>query len=274
MDQIETDTEIEIYNKNINTNEIQNDNFEIINYKYEKNPNIKIIEEEFKLKNIDELIISTKKLTYSEKFISIIKLFLKKLLLFSSLRSLINLIKLLFKIKLDIRKINIEKLLDVIFDWKNLKSGLFLSIMPLIYDLLTEILFDLDKEENEIKQKILVFLSGFICAFIGISISERFKLFNYVVLSVLIRSLHSLIIVYLKKNEKNTESKPWSYLIFWLACCGFLFMVYYHPGFKPIRKLYFRYAFFDGNEKLEVKNFISNTNLIKKLKSETIKKIK
>jgi len=251
MDQIETDTDnttsIIISNKDSNTREINNSQNDIL------------------IKNIDKTQQSILiKQTKSQKFISILKLFGKKLFLFTSLRSFINLIKLLVKIKLNFKKIDTQKLLDIIFDWGNLKSGLFLSIMPLIYSLLTEIIFDLDEEKDLLKQKILVFLSGFICAFVGISFSEKFKLFNYVVLSVMVRSLHSWLFVYLKKKGKNTESKSWSYLTFWLACCGFLFMVYYHPAFKPIRKLYFRYAFFEGNEKREVKNFISKTNLIKK----------
>ena len=91
------------------------------------------------------------KQTKSEKFSSIMNLFAKKLLLFTSLRSLINLLKLLIKIKLNLKKISIVKLLEVIFDWGNLKSGMFLSSMPLIYSLLTEVIFDLDEEKNKTK---------------------------------------------------------------------------------------------------------------------------
>ena len=84
--------------------------------------------ENFPLLNKSEENIKEKtKEPKREKTITILKLFGKKLILFTSLRSLLNLIKLLIKIKLNIKKINLEKLLNVVFDLGNLKSGLFLS---------------------------------------------------------------------------------------------------------------------------------------------------
>lgn len=266
MDQIE-ESDLNINNTSNNNNNNTNENIKNLEHQEEKEIQKENQEKKYSIiPNISEAhkILKKQIQTKSDKFKSILKLFGKKLFLFTSLRSLINLIKLLIKIKMNLKKIDVQKLLDIIFDWGNLKSGLFLSIMPLIYSLLTEIIFDLDEEKNILKQKALVFLSGFLCALVGISFAEKFKLFNYVILSVMVRSLHSWLFVYLKKNNKKTDEKSWSYLVFWLACCGFLFMTYYHPGFKPIRKLYFRYAFFDGNEKNEVKNFISRTNLVKK----------
>ena len=80
----------------------------------------------------------------------------------------------------------------------------------------------------------------------------------------MVRSIQTCIYVYLMKNkkEKNIENKYYSYLIFWLACCGFLFMVYYHPGYKPISNLYFQYANFQGTEKQEYEYHINKTNLL------------
>ena len=75
----------------------------------------------------------------------------------------------------------------------------------------------------------------------------------------MIRCIQSLINAY---NKKIIENKYYSYLIFWLACCGFLFIVYFHPSYKPISNLYFQYANFQGNEKLEYEYHINNTNLL------------
>ncbi len=207
----------------------------------------------------------------NKELIKLFKDFIKNFFKFYSIRALISLIKQIRKFKFKLNKFSFNDLREILFNSNNLRTGLFLSIMPFVFYLLTEIIFDVNSNNNyfdngfsSLKDKIIVLLSGFISAFIGISISEKgISIMNYIILSVLTRSIHSLIVVILKKKGKNTQSKFWVFLTFYIACFGFLFSVYYNPGYKPNVKLYCGYANFQGNEKEEILSLFPKTNLFK-----------
>jgi len=204
------------------------------------------------------------------QMIKLLKEFSVKFIKFYGIRALISLIKKVLKLKFRLNKLSLRDFFEIIFNQGNLRTGLFLSVMPLIFSFLTEVLFDVNKKENNSQEKLdsnfsnfnndkniinkmIILLSGFIAAFIGISFAEKgVKIMNYIILSILVRSIHSLIVVYLKHKGKEIESKFWAFIAFYLACFGFLFLAYYNPGFKPILKLYSNYANFEGTEKEEV----------------------
>lgn len=223
--------------------------------------------------------------TKESKIINLLKKFLFNLCKFSGIRAIIGLIKLILKLKFSLNKINIKNFMDNLYNTANIRTGLFLSLMPFIYELFTDIIFDVKKnnykksdtlhnniedgnnhsgnfEKDRLREKIIVLLSGFLAAFVGILFVEKgVKIMNYIILSILIRSIHSLIVVYLSKRGFKTQSHFWGFMAFYLACFGFLFIVYFNPDYKPIFKLYSRYGNFEGSEKEEFRSIINKTNL-------------
>jgi hypothetical protein len=214
----------------------------------------------------------------NRQLVKLFKDFLFRFMKFYGIRALISLCKKIMKLKFQMNKFSLKDLLDNLFNAGNLKTGIFLSIMPFIYSLFTEVLFDLKNKNNisreslngdfqnnsNLKNKIIVLLSGFAAALVGISFAEKgVKIMNYIILSIMVRAIHSLIVVYLKNQGKETDSKFWAFITFYIACFGFLFLAYYHPGYKPILKLYSNYANFEGNEKEEVYSIIRKLNIFK-----------
>jgi hypothetical protein len=196
------------------------------------------------------------------QLVRIFRDFLFRFIKFYGIRALVSLIKKAMKLKFRINKFSLKDFFDILFNTGNLRTGVFLSIMPFIFSLLTEVLFDVNNKRNysrenlkgefnynyNLKNKLIVFLSGFVAAFIGISSSEKgVKIMNYIILSIMVRAIHSMIVVYLKNKGKETDSKFWAFITFYIACFGFLFLAYFHPGYKPIFKLFSNYANFEGN---------------------------
>ncbi len=215
----------------------------------------------------------------NRQLVRIFKDFLFRFIKFYGIRSLVSLFKKILKNKFSINKITMEDLSDILLSIGNLRTGIFFSFMPLIFSLLTEVLFDVNNKRNfsrenligefpnnssNIMQKMIVLLSGFVAALIGFSFAEKgFKIMNYIILSILVRAIHSLIVVYLKNQGKETDSKFWAFVTFYIACFGFLFLVYYNPGYKPNLKLYSNYANLEGNEKEEVLSIFRKLNIFK-----------
>lgn len=214
----------------------------------------------------------------NRQLVRLFKNFLIRFVKFYGIRALVSLFKKILKFKFRINKFSLKDVSDILFNTGNLKTGIFLSIMPFMYSLLTEVLFDVNNKRNQsreslncdfpgsnnLKNRIIVFLSGFVAALIGISFAEKgVKIMNYIILSIMVRAIHSLIVVYLKNQGKDTDSKFWAFITFYIACFGFLFLAYYHPGYKPILKLYSNYANFEGNEKEEVNSIIRKLNIFK-----------
>lgn len=247
--------------------ELESNNFDIIDKKTNADDNLSTYFKDFiefpKRKN--------------RQLVRLFKDFLLRFTKFYGIRALVSLIKKIMKLKFKINKFSSKDLFEIIFNTGNLRTGIFLSIMPFIFSLLTDVLFDVNNKryqscdnlngesnKNIIKNKIIVLLSGFIAALIGISFAEKgVKIMNYIILSVMIRAIHSLIVVYLKNKGKDAESKFWAFITFYIACFGFLFLAYYHPGYKPILKLYSNYANFEGNEKREIYSIIDKLNIFK-----------
>jgi hypothetical protein len=185
------------------------------------------------------------------KLPSLFKFLITQFTKFYSLRALIGLIKFLI-FQRGYKKPNLfQKILSTLFNTSNLRTGLFLSLMPFLYELIP-IFF------NPNKKKLVTFIAGFISSLVGILISEKNDVMTFVILSVFIRSLHSAIQVLLKEKGYPTESRVTSYTVFWIACFGFLFLSYCHPSYAPIDKLFSSYAIPTGKE-LEELNTIRNS---------------
>jgi hypothetical protein len=174
------------------------------------------------------------------KLPSLIKFSLIQFLKSYCLRALLGLFKYLILQK-GYKSLNILKLLSTIFNTTNLRTGLFLSLMPFLYELIN-IFF------NPHRRKLITFLAGFISSLIGVVISENNDFMTFVILSVFTRSLHAAIQVILTENGYSTENRLLSYSGFWAASAAFLFITYFHPSFKPIQKLVLTYACPYGNE--------------------------
>lgn len=214
----------------------------------------------------------------NRQLVRLFKDFLFRFIKFYGVRALVSLLRKVLKLKFRINKFSFKDLFEISFNIGNLKTGIFLSIMPFMFSFFTEVLFDVNNKRNysreslngeftsnsNLKNKIIVLFSGFVAALIGISFAEKgVKIMNYIILSIMVRAIHSLIVVYLKKQGKDTDSKFWAFITFYIACFGFLFLAYYHPGYKPILKLYSNYANFEGNEKEEVYSLIRKLNIFK-----------
>ena len=127
--------------------------------------------------------------------------------------------------------------------------------MPTLFRFLNLILHNSNKLKSlGLTPIILTFISGFISSLIGIVISEKANIMNFVVLSVLVRSIHSLLVVWLEKNGYPTRSRIGGWLVLTIACSGVILLTFYHPSFKPITKLVNRYALFQNKEYAEVES--------------------
>lgn len=271
------ETEINNHSENINLNklddktengDVESNNYDIIDKKTN-------VEDNLSTYFMDFMEFPKRK---NRQLVRLFKDFLFRFIKFYGIRALVCLFKKLLKLNFRINKFSLKDLFEVLFNSGNLKTGIFLSIMPFVFSLLTEVLFDVNNKRNfsrenlnvdspnnsNLKSKLIVLLSGFTAAFIGIFFAEKgVKIMNYIILSVMVRAIHSLIVVYMKNQGKETDSKFWAFITFYIACFGFLFLAYYHPGYKPILKLYSNYANFDGNEKEEVFSLIRKMNIFK-----------
>jgi hypothetical protein len=136
--------------------------------------------------------------------------------------------------------------------------------MPALFKLLTLLFENYISEKFNLSsyEKLFTFLNGFISSLIGIFIGEKAKIMTFIILSVWLRSMHSLLVVFLSKNGYKTSSKLVTWFIFFLACFGFLFLNFYHSSFRPVSKLFEGYALYQGNESYEVESVRRQVKLV------------
>jgi hypothetical protein len=203
-----------------------------------------------------------------KKTLSFLKFFIKNFLKFYTIRALLELMKKFLKNQFKIFKYPLSKFLNIFFNSDNFRTGLFLTIMPGLYKIFSSVFEkyfakgntekDADSESNfgdRYEKMLYTFLSGFMAGFVGIFFAEKADIMNFIILSIMIRCLHSLIVVYLKKKGYPTQSRLVAFLAFTLACFGVLFLFFYHPSYKPMTKLVDRFALYHGNEKAEFNYF-------------------
>jgi hypothetical protein len=169
-------------------------------------------------------------------------------------------LKKLIKIRFNIFKISINDCFKLLFDSSNLQTGLFLSLMPSLFKLLN-LAFDLFNNFN-LDIKVTLFISGFISSLVGIICAEKTSILNFVILSVMVRSLHSLLVINLKKKGYPEHNKFIGWFILTIACTGVILSSFYNPSFMPITKLVDRYALFIGNERAELKHLREGLRIV------------
>lgn len=167
---------------------------------------------------------------------------------FYGFRALLSIAQLVMKRWSKILSLNtLVYLLKALFNTGNLRTGAFLSVMPYLYKVLSKMVYYFQGQEREWT----TFLCGFIAGVTGILLGEKSKINNFIILSVMARSLHSMLVVYLKKKGLSTQSKLIGWFVFYLVILVFLFLNFTHPTFTPIAKLYDVYANYSGNERQE-----------------------
>jgi hypothetical protein len=124
--------------------------------------------------------------------------------------------------------------------------------MPTIYNLLNYLYDNTEIFQELFNRQFYTFLAGFIASLIGIATSEKYKIMNFIILSVFLRSVHSVIVVWLKKKKMPTQNKFASWFAIWLACLGVLFLNFYYPQYKPVSRLVDKYALYEGKEREEM----------------------
>lgn len=180
--------------------------------------------------------------------------FFKQFLKFYGLRATLSLVPLIFKLfkgKLP----RLEQITNILFNKNNLRTGLFLSLMPSIYHGLNN-LFENLSSFKDINSVLLTFISGFISSLIGIAVSEKAPIMTFIMISIVIRSIHSLLVVYLKKKGISPTSKFYSWLVMMITCFLLVLSNFYNPNFRPAAKLFDRYAFYANEKEREEMNHL------------------
>jgi hypothetical protein len=196
----------------------------------------------------------SKETSIEVKFIKLVDRFIKQFLKCYGLRALLGLVKYLFLQK-GFKSPSFSKIIQILFNTSNIRTGLFISIMPLVFDLINLFL-------NKKNSTTITFLSGFISSLAGIVISENNSFMTFIILSVLVRSLYCLAQTILNKHGFKSSTRFGAYSVFFLACLGFLFIAYYHPTYGPIGDLFMSYACPVGNELAELQAIRRGVNLI------------
>ena len=201
------------------------------------------------------------------KLITILKNFIKKFTTFFGIRALLSLISIISKLKFRIHKISLNDLLNLSFNNNNLRFGFFMSVMPFIYSILTELIFELKKKNNNFSSKLIVFLSGFLSALIVISFSEQSTgLMDYIILSLLVRSILAYIKAHFFEFIKGLPKKSFELFVFFASCVGYLFIAKFHGGFQKINKSFLKFCcFINDNERNEITGVIRDLNIFKSL---------
>lgn len=179
------------------------------------------------------------------KLLKILIKFLKDFVKFYGIKAAISLIQTILKQKF--KKISFSKIISSLFNTGNLRTGLFLSIMPFLYNL-----FEFLLNRYNAESKLNTFIVGAISAYIGVLIQEDGRIMTYVIISVLTRLIHTLIASRLKALDKPTSSKKWAFIAFSIASIGFITIAFIHPTFTPISGLADTYANYRGQEKNEI----------------------
>lgn len=195
-----------------------------------------------------------------EEFIKIIKIFCKQFGKFYIIRFLISLLKKLIKIRFNITKISLNDYFQLFFNSSNTQTGLFLSLMPALFKILN-LAFSCFESFND-NPKVATFISGFISSLVGIICAEKANFLNFIILSVMVRSLHSFLIINLKKKGYPEHNKIVGWLILTIACTGVLLSSFYNPSFRPITKLIDRYGLYFDNERDEMKHIREGLRIV------------
>jgi hypothetical protein len=185
----------------------------------------------------------------NESFIKLITNFVKMFLKVFGVRAIYSLFLLLRQGKKSILKINIKNILKTIFSGANIRTSTFVAMLPLSYKILKRILnlFTENKDSSTV-----IFFSAFLSAFISICLEEKTPLVTYIVLAIMVRVVHSLLIMLCKKlNILQNPGKVWDYFVFLGPAIWMMGVNYLNPGYMPITKLFDTYACYADKSEYE-----------------------
>jgi hypothetical protein len=131
-------------------------------------------------------------------------------------------------------------ILKALFNLANLRTSVFVSALPVLYELFKKIIINIFTKKDS---TIVTFISSFLSGFISILFEEKTNLLSYIVMSIFVRSAHSLLLVILKHYDiLQNPGKLWDFAIF-LVVALFMYTVnYLNPSYMPISKLFDNYA--------------------------------
>ena len=188
----------------------------------------------------------------------ILKFFAIKFLQIYGFRICYSLLKSLLTLKnKGIKGINLKFFIDAIFNMPNLRTAGFVSFLAGSFRLFNYI-FRLFGKEN----LITCLISGLISSMISIFIEEKTELMNFIILSIMIRTIYTLIIVLADKYKWPSYPRTANLIVFIIACTGFIFIAFCHPTFTSINKLFNNYANLEGTEPEEVAHYYRLVRII------------
>lgn len=138
------------------------------------------------------------------------------------------------------KNFSIMNLITYIFNLSNLRTSVFVSLLPLLYKMIKKFLTVLRRGKNE---NSIVFISAMISSFVSILFEEKTKFVNYVILTILVRAVHSSCVIILKRlNILQNTGKFYDFCIFLFSACLAWSVYFLNPRFKPITELFDKYA--------------------------------
>jgi hypothetical protein len=201
-------------------------------------------------KNVNQEILTEKDtiiVKNTEDFSKVFKNFLKLFAKVYSVRILFSLFKYLKSRAY--KNFSFMNFMTYIFNLPNLRTSLFVSLLPLLYKSIKFVLNSTLKLGN---QNFIVFMSAMISSFISVSIEEKTELVNYVISTIFVRAVHAVAVIILKKlNILQNTGKIYDFSIFLFSAILAWSVYFLNPRFKPITSLYDKYANYTEKHELE-----------------------
>jgi hypothetical protein len=138
-------------------------------------------------------------------------------------------------------KITFINIVKSIFNLPNLRTSLSVSILPFLFQNIKFIFSQFSFFKNY--SNFTIFISGFISAFCSILIEEKTNLVNYIISSIMVRVIHSIILLIFKKyNVFQNTGKVWDYFTFLIASILIWTVYFLNPGYTPVTSMIDSYA--------------------------------
>jgi len=149
-----------------------------------------------------------------------------------SLRSIYSVLKLF----LSKRKLILSKeLLFHIFSLSNLRTSLFVAMLPLLFNTFKKLFGNNERG---------IFLSGMLSGFIAFYFEEKTNLVKFLVLSLMVRVLYSYLIVINQNSEYDIPYFSYEFLFFLISSTAMVYISFLYPQFTGITNLFDAYGSF------------------------------
>jgi hypothetical protein len=175
-----------------------------------------------------------------------------------AIRILFSLYELIIKVGL--KGLGFENILKAILTLSNLRTCLSVSLLPLLFQTFKQILQNITKENINLT----IIISGFLAGLISISIEQPTSLTKFIILSIFVRSIHSLMLMLMKKfNVFQDTGRLWDFTTYLIAAIAVYSVYYFNPSYEPMTKLINTYAnFVDDSEAREADAYKSLLRIV------------